>query len=173
MAENWYALQSKPNKEEALNDQLNMNGIEVFFPQIRVNPVNPRAKKIKAYFPGYLFVHVDLEKTGLSMLQWMPFTRGVVSFDSEPAIVPEGLLQAIRRRLEGISAAGGEGFDALTHGTRVLIREGPFEGYEAIFDTRISGSERVRVLIRLLEKNYMPVEMRVGHLKLVKEKKKE
>jgi transcription antitermination factor NusG len=171
MAENWYALQSKPNKEDALYDQLIMNGIEVFFPQIRVNPVNPRSKKIKAYFPGYLFVRVDLAKTGLSTLQWMPFTRGMVSFDSEPATVPEALLLAIRKRLDGINAAGGEAFNALTHGTRVIIQEGPFEGYEAIFDTRISGSERVRVLIQLLEKNYMPVELRVGNLKPVKDKK--
>lgn len=161
----WYAIQSKPNKEDALFEQLENQGHEVFFPRIRVTPVNPRAKKIKAYFPGYMFVHVDIGEVGISTFQWMPFARGMVAFDQEPATVPEALIHAIRRRVDEVNAAGGEVFEGLQKGDEVLIHEGPFAGYEAIFDVRLPGSERVRVLIRLLSQRQVPVELSAGHIK--------
>ncbi|PIU33441.1 transcription/translation regulatory transformer protein RfaH, partial [Candidatus Shapirobacteria bacterium CG07_land_8_20_14_0_80_39_12] len=64
MPANWYVLHSKPNKEELLWEQLNIRKVETFYPRIRVQTVNPRARKVKAYFPGYVFVHVDLKEIG-------------------------------------------------------------------------------------------------------------
>jgi transcription antitermination factor NusG len=110
MTVNWYAIQSKPNKEDALYNQLLSQEIKVFYPRIRVHPINPRAKKIKAYFPGYMFVNVDLLAVGISTLQWMPFARGIVSFDLEPAAVPDSLIAAISRRVEEVNAGGGGSF---------------------------------------------------------------
>lgn len=165
MAASWYALQSKPNKEDALNEQLLNQGIEVFYPRIRVNPVNPRARKIKPYFPGYMFIKADLETVGLSTIQWMPFSRGMVIFDQEPAPVPDFLIDAIKRKVEQVNAAGGEIFTGLNKGDAVLIEEGPFAGYEAIFDLRLPGSERVRVLIKLLSERQVPVEIHVGQIR--------
>jgi transcription antitermination factor NusG len=161
----WYALQSKPNKEDALYQQLDSQGIDVFYPRIRVTPVNPRSKKVKPYFPGYMFVYTDIEKVGISTFQWMPFARGMVSFDHEPATVPEGLIHAIRRKIDEVNAAGGEVFNGLHKGDSVLIHEGPFAGYEAIFDLRLPGSERVRVLIKLLSQRQVPVEMHAGQIR--------
>jgi transcription antitermination factor NusG len=161
----WYVIQSKPNKEDALYQQLESQGIEVFYPRIRVSPVNPRAKRVKAYFPGYLFVLTDLQRVGISTLQWMPFARGVVTFDQEPATVPENLINAIRRKVEDVNAAGGEVFSGLNKGDSILIHDGPFAGYEAIFDLRLPGSERVRVLIKLLSQRQVPVELNEGQIR--------
>lgn len=158
----WYAIQSHPNKEDFLWDQLRSREIEVFFPRVRVQTVNPRAKKVKAYFPGYMFVHVDLEALGVSTLQWMPQARGLVSFGGEAAVVPDSLIHAIRQRVGEISKAGGEPFDGLKRGDEVFIHDGPFAGYEAIFDLRVAGSERVRVLLQLLNKTQLPVELDAG-----------
>ena len=171
MATYWYALQSKSNKEDALYEQLQSQGFDVFFPRIRVNPVNPRAKKIKAYFPGYMFVYTDIQSVGISTFQWMPFARGMVSFDQEPATVPESLIQAIRKRVEEVNTAGGEIFSGLRKGDTVFIHDGPFAGYEAIFDVRLSGSERVRVLIKLLSQRQVPVELGVGQIRRNKRQK--
>jgi transcription antitermination factor NusG len=165
MTAHWYALRSKPRKEEALWQQVSAKGFQVFFPRLRVFPVNPRAKKVKPYFPGYMFVYVDLEEVGLSTFQWMPYAVGLVSFDNEPAIVPENLIHALRKRLEEIAAAGGELFDGLRPGEPVKIRDGPFAGYEAIFDARLPGSERVRVLIQMLsDQRRIPVELRAAQI---------
>ena len=172
MADSWYALQSKSNKEDALYEQLLNQGFEVFYPRIRVNPVNPRARKIKPYFPGYMFVRADLVAVGLSTFQWMPFSRGMVAFDLEPAPVPDPLISAIKRKVELVNNAGGEIFTGLDKGDEIFIHDGPFAGYEAIFDLRLPGSERVRVLIKLLSERQVPVELHVGQIRQKKTKKK-
>jgi transcriptional antiterminator RfaH len=155
----WYVLRSKPNKELPLWRELNVHGFECFYPQLRVKPVNPRSRKIRPYFPGYLFLHADIEKAGASTFQWMPFSNGLVAFGDELATVPENLIQAISRHVEEINAAGGEQLAGLKQGDAVKIQGGPFDGYEAIFDACLPGKERARVLLKLLQQRQISVEI--------------
>ncbi len=164
MAIYWYVLRSKPRKEEVLWRQAHANGFEVFFLRLRVHPVNPRSKKFKPYFPGYMFVRIDIEAVGKSTFQWMPHAVGLVSFGGEPASVLDNLIHAIRKRVDQINEAGGEVFDGLKQGEPVRISNGPFVGYEAIFDARLPGSERVRVLIQMLSDRQLPVELNAGQI---------
>ncbi len=169
MAMFWYALRSKPRKEDLLCEQLLIRKIETFYPRTRVQVVNPRARRVRPYFPGYLFVHVDLEQLSLSTLKWMPGASGLVAFGGYPAPVPDNLVHAIRQRVEQIDAAGGELYDGLQPGDPVRIQAGPFAGYEAIFDARLQGEERVRVLLSLLKgQRRMPVELPAGQLQRLK-----
>lgn len=148
--DNWYALRSKPRKEDAAWRQVLSQGFAVFYPRLRVHPVNPRSRKLRPYFPGYMFVRADLSQVGLSVFQWMPHTLGLISFGGEPVAVPDYLIQALEKRVEEVNAAGGEVFHGLKPGDVVWINEGPFRGYEAIFDARLPGNERVRVLLEFL-----------------------
>ena len=160
MTEYWYALRSKPRKEDVVWRQVVSQGIEVFYPRLRVKPKNPRAKRLKPYFPGYLFVNVDMDDVGLSEFQWMPHTNGIVSFGGEPAVVPENLIRKIRTRIEKINAAGGEELAGLQPGDEVSINDGPFQGYQAIFDSTLPGNVRVRVLLELLgNQRRVPLEL--------------
>jgi transcriptional antiterminator RfaH len=159
MAVSWYVLRSKPNKEDFLAKQLLAYGIVVFYPCIRVKPVNPRARRVKAFFPSYLFVHVDLETVNSSTLQWMPGAVNLVSFDGTPASVPDALIVAVERQVERINASSEDTMKDLKPGDVVTIQNGPFAGYEAIFDAHISGRERVRVLLNFLQKRQIPVEL--------------
>ena len=166
MTQHWYALRSKPRKEEVVWRQVHTRGIEIFYPRLRVQPVNPRARKQKPYFPGYMFVQVDIDEVGLSAFRWMSHAMGLVCFGDEPAIVPDHLIHSIKHRIDEITAAGGELFDGLRPGDKVLIHDGPFAGYEAIFDARIPGSERVKVLLQLLnDKRQLPVELDAGQIR--------
>jgi len=151
MSEHWYIFHSKPLKENLLWEQLCLRKLETFHPRIKVQPVNPRARKERAYFPGYVFVRVDLEQVNWSTLHWMPGGTGLVAFGAEPAYVPDSLIQAIRQRVEQINARGGEPLEELKRGDPVTIRGGAFDGYEAIFDGRGSGNERVCVLLTFLQ----------------------
>ena len=146
-------------KEALLWEQLSLHQVESFFPYIRIQPVNPRARKVKPYFPGYIFGHLDLALTGLSTFQWMPGAAGIVSFDGMPSPVPDNLIAEIRRRVDEVNAAGGELFYGLKSGDVVTIHDGPFSGYDAIFDARLSGEERVRVFLKLLNKQHFPLEL--------------
>ncbi len=166
MSFHWYALRSKPRKEDTVWEQLNTRGIENYYPRLRVHPVNPRSRKVKPYFPGYLFVRVDLEDTGLSFFRWMPHTLGLVSFGGDPAHVPDNLIHAIKKRVNEINEAGGEKLNGLTTGDRVRIEAGPFSGFEAIFDSSLPGKERVRVLLMLLgQPRQIPVEIDVSQIR--------
>ena len=148
--EHWYALHAKPYKERQVAEQLRQRKVDVYLPLIHVNPVNPRASRYRPYFPGYLFARVDLQTVGPKALQWTPGLRRLVGFDGQPAIVPEYLVVEVKRRLDQIQAAGGLAFDGLARGDAVKIVAGPFIGYEAVFDARLPGRERVRVLLELI-----------------------
>jgi transcriptional antiterminator RfaH len=159
MAKHWHALRSHPNKELLLWQQVRANGIEVFYPCIRVQPVNPRSRKLRSYFPGYLFIQADLEEVGISLFQWMPYSSGLVTFGGDPAVVPDNLIHGIQEHLHRISEAGGELYANLKPGDLVVIQSGPFAGYEALFDLRLPGSERVRVLLKMLSDRNVPLEL--------------
>ena len=161
--EHWYVLHAKPHKERQVADYLKGRRLEVFLPLARLNPVNPRAARVRPYFPGYLFVKMDLAAAGLSALQWTPGLRSVVLFGGQPAIVPDHFIFELQRRIAHIQAVGGLVFDGLERGDKVQITGGPFAGYAAVFDARLSGNERVRVLLELIQSqqglHLVPVEL--------------
>jgi transcriptional antiterminator RfaH len=165
MSKHWYALQSKPQKEEALAAQLRLRQVETFYPFITVKPVNPRSRTRRPYFPGYMFVHVDLSELDAIVFQRMPFAKRLVSFDNEPAPVPENLVNALKYKVWKIN----EGkalylLEGLQPGEPVVIQDGTFSGYEAIFDASINGSERVRVLLQFLGGRKVSIELPAGYI---------
>ena len=164
MSLEWYVLRSQPNKEMILWREVTARGLECFYPRLKVRPANPRSRTVRPYFPGYLFLHADIGQVGAGTFQWMPFSGGLLAFDGIPATVPENLVHAIRRHVEQIQAAGGEHLAGLKHGEEVVIRGGPFAGYEAIFDARLPGRERVRVLLKLLQMRDVVVELPLGQI---------
>ena len=164
----WYVLNSKPQKESLLFEQLCSRRIEAYYPCIRVQPVNPRAHKIKPYFPGYLFIWIDLLQEVESSLRWMPGAIGLVSFGGEPANVPDEFLQIIKAKLNKINKLGSEVLDDLEPGVPIVIRNGPLDGYEAIFDAHLSGTGRVRVLLEVLKGRQFRVELPVEQIERIK-----
>jgi transcriptional antiterminator RfaH len=157
-------MRSKPNKEDFLARQFEAQGVQVYYPRIRVRIVNPRARRLRPYFPGYIFVQVDLEQTSWSTLQWLPGAAGLVSFGDEPASVPDSLINAIRKRVDEVNASDRDLIKGLSQGEIVTIQAGPFAGHEAIFDARISGDERVRVLLKLINKQQIPLDLPSGQI---------
>ena len=160
----WYALWTKPRKEQILYQQVLSRNIECFFPRIQVNPVNPRSAKIRPYFPGYIFVCVDNRKCGDSFFRWMPYSLGLVGCDGDPSPIPGNFISALKTRISEIKENGGILFDRLVPGAAVRIVDGPFQGHEAIFDARLDGKERVRILLQMINKRQVPIEMRLGQI---------
>jgi transcriptional antiterminator RfaH len=162
----WYALRTKSRKEDIVWQQVQSQDIESYYPRIRVHPVNPRARKIKPYFPGYMFIRTNLDEKGISTFQWMPHSLGLVSFGGEPAVIPDNAIHEMKQRVQEIAEAGGEIFDGLEKGDGVRIHSGPFAGYEAIFDARLDGQARVRVLLKFINnQREVPVELDVSQIR--------
>ena len=157
--EKWYVLHSKPRYEDFLWKQLCMRKLESYYPCLRVRTVNPRARTVQPYFPGYLFVSADLDVVGISYLQWMPGSAGLVRFGEEPATISENLLLTIKQRIEGLEQTSSAKTVPFQKGDVVLVRNGVFKGYEGIFDVCLSGADRVRILLSLLGDRQMAVEL--------------
>ena len=155
----WYVMHCKPRKEAFLRERLRIQRVEVYLPSIRVKPVNPRARKEQPFFPGYLFVHVDLEKIPVSELRQMPGSTGLVCYGGEPAYVGDALIREIQKQVEEITDSANNYVDRFRPGDLVVINEGPFATYKAMFDCRLSGSDRVRVLLELLQGHKMRLEL--------------
>jgi len=59
----------------------------------------------------------------------------------------------------------------LKAGDPIRIQDGPFRGYEAIFDARLPGTERVRVLLEFLgNQRKVAVELSASQIQQVKKK---
>lgn len=159
MGSNWYALRTKPNREALAWHQAQLRGAETYYPHLNIRPVNPRSRKNRPYFPGYLFVRADLEAVGMSTFQYMPYALGLVCFGGEPAPVADAVIRTLQRRLGEL----GEGDEFWHSGPkkndRVWIHDGPFAGYGGIFDTRLPGGERVRLLLDMLNGRCVPIEL--------------
>jgi transcriptional antiterminator RfaH len=162
MSLSWYVLHSKPNKEDFLFSQLVSRNIKAYYPKLHVSPVNPRARKVKPFFPGYLFVHVDLVYTPLSSLAYVPGLNRLVSFDMHPATVPDEVIATIEKNVDRINQAHANCKQGLKPGDPVIILDGPFKGYNAIFDVALPGSDRVRLLIKLLHGQQKRVQVPVS-----------
>lgn len=159
MSANWYVLSIKAHKEQPVHQYLESNQIKAYLPTMRVKPVNPRSRTTRPFFPGYMFVNIDLDREGENRLRWIPGTRGLVRFGNHPAIVPENLIAELRKRVAALNKAGAKQ-KRLQKGDRVRIINGPFKGYEAIFNTHLSARDRVQVLLAFL--NHYPRRLRMN-----------
>jgi len=160
----WYALHCKPRKEKVVYEQLLIRAIDAFFPRISSGDTGRRKARSEALFPGYIFVHADLDRVGITALQWLPGSIDIVKFDDIPAHVPDSLINAIRSKVKRINGADKDIVEHIKPGDMVNISDGPFAGHKAIFDTRLSGGERARVLLTLLSNQTIQIQLPISQL---------
>lgn len=165
----WYVLHSKPQKENWLYNQLVAREIEAYYPCVQTDDGKGYPHHPKPYFPGYLFVNLDLGVIGQSVLQWFPGSLGLVMFGGEPASLPEGLLQRIRQHVDKLNAAKAHMLQGLKPGDQVIIQSGPFANYEAVFCTQLHDSERVQVLLKILQDHTFRVNLPVHQIRAAKQ----
>jgi transcription elongation factor/antiterminator RfaH len=148
--QSWYTIHTKPHKESHVRSYLESQGFEVFYPCIKVNPVNPRSSSIKPFFPCYLFVRADLEQIGTSAMRWIPGTIGLVEFDGTPVSVPTAIINELKARLKNMQLDVIQPNDSFKSGEFIRVISGPFKGFEGIFAGNINSTHRVLLLLDML-----------------------
>ena len=147
----WYAAQTKPHKEFMARDALSrIDEVQVYLPILRVNPVNPRARKRRPFFPGYLFIHVDLAEVGISAIQWTPGLVRILGTEGQPYSISADVVEGIRGRVQQSQREQVHGGISFRQGDLVRITSGPFDGCEGMFDTALGGKTRARILVEFL-----------------------
>jgi transcriptional antiterminator RfaH len=101
---------------------------------------------------------------GQSTFEYMPYALGLVCFGGEPAPVPDALILALQRRMDELAEGEEIWMEGPKKNDRVWINDGPFAGHEAIFQNRLSGGDRVRLLLELLSGRSVPIEMNAAQV---------
>jgi transcriptional antiterminator RfaH len=159
----WYVLLTEPQRENIVQTQLQNQGLNTYLPVARAARIRQGRRAYLPFFPRYIFVQVDLDAVGRSVLKWTPGVTSLVSFDGDPAAVPDVVIALLKERLE---AAREQSFGGLKPGDRVRLRQGPLRDLEAVFDRALSPSGRVRVLLNFLGKQ-RPCEVHFEFLERV------
>ena len=146
----WYLVRTKTGKERWVRDQLAAQLPEVFLPLLEAR--TPRwgrlAWTIMPLFPGYLFARLDPQKEYFNV-RYLPGVQGLVSAGNDPIAVPPGVVEEIRRRgVNGVVKIEEKNFGS---GDRLRVVEGPFRGFEAIFERYLSGAERIAILLNAID----------------------
>jgi len=145
----WYAVYTKPKREDAVAGSLENAGIEVFNPRLKQKKYMQGAyrNKISPLFPCYVFVKFEPETTA----HMIKYTRGVkrVVGGDFPWPVSDEVIDLIRNQEEdGIIAIKPP---QLKYGDSVAINDGPLSGLRGIFEKELNGQERVVLLLSAVE----------------------
>jgi transcriptional antiterminator RfaH len=100
-----------------------------------------------ALFPGYLFalLNIDCE---YSRLRYTRGVREIVCFGGQAAVVPEWIIAELKQRCaDGPLELPNR---QLVAGERVRVIDGSFNEFEGIFERRLSGPERVAILLSVM-----------------------
>ncbi len=146
----WRLIYTKPRQEMEAQRQLEHQGYTTYLPILcRRELRNGKQQEVQApLFPRYLFIHLT---AGID--DWGPIrsTCGVsrlVKFGAEAVSVPDELIAAIQARAEEDGYHYEDRME-FQRGDSVRISDGPFSGYEAIFQAN-RGEERVLVLLDVI-----------------------
>lgn len=144
----WYAVMAKPRQEQTSTSFLGQAGIETYYPEVNecFNVKGRRCVRRSGLFPRYFFARFDYDKQ-YRTVSYCRGVRKIITFGQAPAEVDSGLLDDIRRRLSQQDVIP---LPRLTHGEVVRVCHGPLAGVEGVFDSRLSGKDRVVVLLRAL-----------------------
>ncbi|MER9445695.1 transcription antiterminator NusG [Mesorhizobium sp. M0340] len=156
-ATRWYAASVFPGKEHVAERHLRIQGFQPFLP--RGEKTVRRARRLEtrstAYFPGYMFIALDLALQRWRSVNGTFGVRSLVMQGDRPLPVPSGLVErfiALTGRDGLLDFSGG-----LAAGTSVRILSGPLA--ETIGRLhRLDPDGRARVLVAMMN-GEIPVDL--------------
>jgi transcriptional antiterminator RfaH len=146
----WYAVYTKPKKEDSVAFFLQNIGLEVLNPKIKFRKFkrNRLTDVIEPLFPCYLFANFDKDKYA----HLITYTRGVryVVGKKNPLAVQDEVVNVIKDGIEDNNLIVIKP-STFKNGDKVLIKDGPFKDFYGIFEKEIKGHERVMILLETIQ----------------------
>jgi len=146
---NWFVIQTKPGNEHRAETHLLNQKIETFIPLLETHQYQNGkiVRTIKPFFPNYLFAKLDLEQHYYKV-KWTRGVSKILGTGDGPAPISEIVIQKIKERIGKDNLVKLE--EELTEGDVVQITSGPFKELRGIFQKKMSGNGRVRILLNLI-----------------------
>ena len=138
----WYAIWTRSRHEQVVREQLEQKGYEAFLPTIpKWSRWKDRKKKIDwPLFPGYCFARFD-PRVRLPILKCMGVVN-IISFEGEPAPIPEHEIFGIRQLVESDLAY--DPCPMIREGMMVEVMHGPLKG---VIGRLVRKSEKARLVL--------------------------
>ena len=151
--ERWFAACCKPRQEAVAEENLLRQGFHTYLPRIRLRQRRRGhwVEVVEVLFPRYIFIRVDPERRSTATVRSTRGVTGLVRFGGQPAVVPDAVMDALKRREDAASGLHQDDRPAFSAGDAVKLVDGPLAGMEAVF-TEKDGDKRVIVLLELLGK---------------------
>jgi transcriptional antiterminator RfaH len=147
----WYCVRTQTKHEHIAAGHLaTVEGVrEVYCPRIKFRRATRRGPVwfLEALFPGYLFAKFDLMEA-FKAVTYTPGVRGIVHFGRRHAVVPEAVIDGLRRQVRDDEI---KVFDEpLKAGDQTEVLAGPFAGLQAVVSRVLPARERIRILLTFL-----------------------
>ncbi len=157
-AARWYAVRTLAHREFGADRQLAAQGFQTFLPtHVKTVRHARRFRTVRApFFPGYLFVNLDLGRERWRSVNGTFGVACLVMSGDLPAAVPRGVVEALHFWSDATdSAMTPPDFEP---GQKVRVLSGPFAEKVGTL-SRLDGNGRVQVLLELLGAQ-VPVDLK-------------
>ena len=147
----WFALQTRPRHEKRVAAELDEKRIDKYLPLItQVHRWSDRRKVVQLpLFPGYIFVHAQLEPIVRHSVQRISGVLTFVACQREPVSIPDSQIEDIRKLLSNKMFLTPYPF--LKIGQRVRVRGGALDGLEGILVT--NGQKRLVISVESIQRS--------------------
>ncbi len=165
----WYAIHTYSGFEDhvklALEERIASSGLKKYFGDIIIpkedvieKNVKGGKKKVKRkFFPGYIFVNMNVNTDSWHLLKGTPKVTGFVGDQLNPMAVDESEMDKIIAQItEGIKRPKAK--IEFSKGDIVKITEGPFSGFNGTIDDIKPDKSKLEVLVSIFGRA-TPVEL--------------
>jgi len=146
---NWYVIRTKAGDEARAKTNLFNQEIEIFLPLFKSHYLRggKMVRVIKPLFPNYLFARLDPE-LHYARVKWTRGVSRILGNREGPVPISGVVVQTIRSRLGEDNLVELE--EEMKEGDVVQVTSGPLKDLLGVFQKRMSGKDRVRILLNLI-----------------------
>lgn len=149
MADRWYVVAAQPGCEDGAEAHLKRQGFDVWMPrQLRsVRHARSRRQKRVAFFPGYMFVSMNVERQRWRSINGTRGVRSLLMQGERPCPCPGGLVEALRAATDANGIFNG--MVGVRPGDAVCVVSGALAQAEGTL-VGLDDAGRARVLLRIM-----------------------
>lgn len=163
----WYAIQTYSGSEQsvkkAIENLIEQNNAShrlkaIVVPTEDVFEIKDKKKKVmqKSIYPGYVFIHVDLDTELWHMIQSLPRVGRFIGESKKPTPLNEADIQNILDKIENRPAPRPK--VSFISGEIVRITDGPFANFTGVVESYDMESKKLKLNVSIFGRN-TPIEI--------------
>ncbi|MGF1469543.1 MAG: transcription termination/antitermination protein NusG [Sandaracinaceae bacterium] len=172
MSKKWYVIQAYSGYENkvrlSLEERIKQAGMEEHFGQILIPKENVQENRggtrrvmSKTFYPGYIFVEMDLNDHTWHLIKDTPKVSGFIG-GRHPAPVPKPEIEQIFEQVAA-GAAKPKPRVVFEQGDHVRVMDGPFANFTGTVEEVKPEKQKVKVLVSIFGRA-TPVELDYGQV---------